>query len=87
MEELKLLKEEIEKIKARNNRVEADKAWETSVIRRIAVSICTYLVVLLFFLMIKNERPFVSAFIPALGFLLSTLSIDILKSIWLKNRE
>lgn len=87
MTEIDQIKEEIEKIKARNKRVEADKTWETSWTRRAAVAISTYIVVLLFFLMTKNEKPFFSALVPAIGFLLSTLSIDILKSWWLKNKR
>lgn len=87
MTEIEKIKGEIEKIKARNKRVERDKTWETSVVRRIAVAVATYVVVLLFFLMTGTERPVLSAFVPAIGFLLSTLSIDILKSWWLKNRK
>ena len=37
--------DEINAIKARNNRVEKDKAWETSWIRRICIAILTYFVV------------------------------------------
>lgn len=81
------LEKEVEAIKARNKRVEGDKKWETSWTRRIAIAVSTYLVVLLFFLVIGAERPFVSALVPAIGFLLSTFSIDILKSRWLKKRN
>lgn len=87
MTEIENLRREIEKIKARNKRVEADKAWETSALRRIAVALFTYTVVLLFFIMIKVENPHISALVPSIGFLLSTLSLDILKSWWLKNRK
>lgn len=87
MKEIEKLKDEIEKIKSRNRRVEKDKAWETSIVRRIAVAVATYAVVLLFFLMTGTDKPALSAFVPAIGFLLSTLSIDILKSWWLKNRK
>ena len=37
------LKEEIEKIKFRNKKVELDKAWETSWNRRICICILTYI--------------------------------------------
>ena len=87
MTEVEKLKNEIEKIKAHNRRVEKDKEWETSTVRRIAVAVATYVVVLLFFLMTDTNRPFLSALIPAIGFLLSTLSINILKSWWLKARK
>lgn len=80
------LEKEIEKIKERNIRVEKDKTWETSWTRKIAVAVSTYVIVLLFFLMTNAQRPFVSALVPAIGFLLSTASIDILKNWWIKRQ-
>lgn len=38
------LQKEIENIKRRNKSVELDKRWETSYARRIALMICTYLI-------------------------------------------
>lgn len=87
MATLDSLEKEIGAIKARNRRVEKDKAWETSWIRRVAVSIATYVVVLLFFFVIRASQPFISALVPAIGFLLSTLTIDFLKSWWLKKQS
>ncbi|MDO8486950.1 MAG: hypothetical protein Q7S45_01460 [Candidatus Curtissbacteria bacterium] len=87
MTELEKLKKEIEAIKARNARVERDKAWETSWTRKIAVAAATYAVVLIFFLIIKIDRLFLSAIVPTLGFILSTLSVDILKNWWLSKKS
>ena len=42
---MKELEKEIELIKMRNKRVEADKAWETSWTRKICIAVLTYLVV------------------------------------------
>lgn len=81
------LEKEIETIKTRNARVEKDKAWETSWTRRIAIALATYIVVLLFFLAIGANRPFESALVPSIGFLFSTLTIDFLKSWWLKAQK
>ena len=39
---------EINEIKERNKRVETDKAWETSWVRRICICVLTYLVVVLY---------------------------------------
>ena len=36
------MEERIEKIEERNKRVELDKAWETSWVRRIGIMILTY---------------------------------------------
>ncbi len=85
MTELEKLKAEIQKIKTRNARVERDKTWETSWTRKIAVAAASYAVVLIFFLIIKVDRPYLSAIVPTLGFLLSTLSIDALKNRWIKK--
>jgi hypothetical protein len=77
------IEQRIKAIEERNARVEADKAWETSWTRRIAIVILTYIVVLVFFLTIRAAHPFLSALVPAMGFLLSTLTISALKKWWL----
>jgi len=74
---------EIKKIKERNARVEADKAWETSFSRRMIIAIGTYLVCALFLLSINAPNPFLAALVPSLGFLLSTLTLPFLKDLWL----
>jgi len=86
MNELQQLQSEIETIKTRNKRVEADKAWETSMSRKVIVAVLTYLVIVLFFYSAGLPNPFINAIVPTLGFILSTLSLPILKEIWLKKR-
>ena len=78
------LEEEINRIKERNRRVETEKSWETSWTRRIVVIILTYLVISLFFLFAGVSQPFINAIVPALAFVLSTASMPIFKSFWLK---
>ena len=85
MNELQQLQSEIETIKNRNKRVEADKAWETSISRKVIVAVLTYLVIVLFFYSAGLPNPFINAIVPTLGFILSTLSLPILKEIWLKK--
>lgn len=84
MESMKDLENEIEKIKARNLRVEADKAWETSWTRRILVSILTYIVIVILFFFSGVGNPLFNSIIPALAFILSTSSLPFLKNLWLK---
>ncbi|MDD5291472.1 MAG: hypothetical protein PHZ04_05235 [Patescibacteria group bacterium] len=60
MDELQELKNEIKKIKERNKRVEADKAWETSLARKILVAVLTYIVITLFFLAANLTKPFIN---------------------------
>jgi len=76
---------EIEEIKKRNQRVEMDKAWETSLTRKILISILTYFVIVIFFYFAGLTKPFINAIVPALAFLLSTLTVPLLKKWWLNN--
>lgn len=87
MTEIEILKKEIEKIKKRNKKVESDKAWETSIERKLTISFLTYIVILLFFIVTQSPRPILSAIVPSAGFLLSTLTVDVIKTWWLKNRK
>ncbi|MDO8592867.1 MAG: hypothetical protein Q7R92_03830 [bacterium] len=84
MTNLEQLENEINNIKDRNIKVEADKAWETSLFRKIAIAFLTYLVITIFFFFAGFNRPFLSAIVPTVGFILSTLSLSYLKTIWIK---
>lgn len=76
------LVKDVEDIKKRNLRVEADKAWETSVARKCAILVLTYVVMVVFFLLANIERPFINALVPVLAFALSTLTLSLLKKWW-----
>ena len=76
---------EIEDIKNRNKRVEGDKAWETSKTRRLIIAIVTYFIVVLFLFLIDAPSPWLNSFVPAIGFLLSTLTLGVIKRWWLRN--
>lgn len=78
------LEEEIRKLKERNLRVELDKAWETSWTRRLLIFILTYIVIVIFFIFVGLSNPFINSLVPALAFLLSTLTISIMKKVWLR---
>lgn len=85
--ELKELEQEIEKIKERNKRVELDKAWETSWIRRICICILTYIVVITYSYIVRNyDNIFLSSLVPVIGFTLSTLSLKYIRKLWEKNK-
>jgi len=77
------LKSEIEKIKQRNRKVEADKAWETSLTRKISVIILTYMVIVITLYFLNLPNPFINAIIPALAFFLSTLTFPLFKNFWI----
>ena len=52
------LENEIEKIKKRNHRVEGDKSWETSLIRKICIIIFTYIFALFYLKVADTTNPF-----------------------------
>lgn len=84
MSELEHLKDEITKLKERNKKVEANKAWETSFTRKVIIALLTYLVIVLTLFTIQNSEPWINAIIPTFGFLLSTLSLPFLQKLWMR---
>lgn len=85
MDNIKKISQEIKRIKIRNLKVEADKAWETSLFRKILIAVLTYFTIVLFFYFTNLPKPFINAIVPTLGFLLSTLSVPFFKNFWIKN--
>ncbi len=79
------MKEEIEQIKERNRRVEADKAWETSWTRRVLIALMTYIIIVVFLWLIQAPNPWLNAIVPTVGFILSTLTLSFFKEAWLKK--
>lgn len=78
------LEERVRKIETRNATVECDKAWETSYVRRGLIVVFTYLSIALYLKYIVGINPWINAIVPAVGFLLSTLSLPFFKSLWTK---
>ena len=86
--ELKDLEKEIENIKSRNQRVELDKKWETSLTRKICICVLTYIVVIIYSYLVRNYNNIIlSSLVPVIGFTLSTLSLKYVRKIWEKNIE
>jgi len=79
------LEKEIEKIKKRNKKVEADKSWEISTERKISVAIITYIMVVIIMYFLNFEKIYINALIPTFGYLLSTLWINPMKKIYIGN--
>lgn len=84
MADLSSLTERISRIEKRNKEVELNKSWETSWTRKILLSIFTYLSIALYLKFIVNIDPWVNAIVPAIGFLLSTLTLPYFKTLWEK---
>lgn len=79
------IEKEILAIKERNAKVEADKAWEISWFRKTLIALLTYVVIVIFFVFAEFSDPFVSAIVPTIGFVLSTLSVPIFKKWWINK--
>ncbi len=85
MTELEKLKADVKKIKARNAKVEKDKAWEISWTRRVAIAAIIYILASIFLWLTATRKPFFNGLIPAVAYLLSTSTLEYLKSNWLKK--
>lgn len=82
----KTIEKRLAEIEARNIRVENDKAWETSWTRRLGIMLLTYLIVAFYLYFVVHIDPWINALIPVIGFLLSTLTLSLLKAYWLRKR-
>ena len=79
------------KIIERNVRVEGDKAWEISWMRRLFIASVTYVLAALYMNSVGLGNPFFGAIVPSGGYLLSTMSLPFIKKYWInhcyKNQE
>jgi sorbitol-specific phosphotransferase system component IIBC len=73
--------ERLQKIEQRNIKVESDKKWETSWVRKISIVVLTYIVTVFFLFIINETQIFLKALVPVMGFVLSTISLGFLRSI------
>ena len=69
----------------RNKRVEADKAWELSFTRRVFLAVLTYITASLLLWLLGQEGFLLLAFIPAISYVFSTLTLPWLKRIWMRS--
>ena len=79
------LEQQIQRIEERNQRVEMDKAWETSWTRRILLTLFTYLAIGVYLWVIEIPRPWLNAIVPSIAFMISTLTMPFFKQLWLKS--
>jgi len=83
---METVEKRLNKIEERNKRVELDKAWETSFIRILFISIITYIIAFFVLFSMGISKSYLSALIPVLGFILSTQSIPLVKKYWIKDK-
>ena len=87
MATLKELEKEINNLKERNERVEKNKAWETSFTRRGLLILFTYLAIGVYLQAINVPLPWLNAIVPSFAFMLSTLTLPFFKKMWLKRNN
>jgi len=80
------LEKRVASIEERNARVEMEKTWETSLVRRLAITLLTYAVVAAYLVAIDNDKPFVTAVVPAVGYFLSTLVLREIRHLWQRKK-
>lgn len=78
------IEERLVAIEERNARVENAKAWETSWMRRGLLVLFTYLSIGIYMWAINIDRPWLSAIVPAVGFMISTLTMPFFKKLWVR---
>ncbi|MCR4313776.1 MAG: hypothetical protein NUV84_00835 [Candidatus Uhrbacteria bacterium] len=79
------LESRLAQIESRNQRVELDKAWETSWTRRLLLTLFTYLALGIYMWTIGISRPFLNSIVPAVGFMISTFTLPWLKQQWMER--
>lgn len=87
MSRIDTIEKRIAEIEKRNTKVEMDKAWETSWVRRGLLVLFTYLSVGFYLQAINISNPWLNAIVPSLGFLLSTLTLPFFKQWWMSSRK
>lgn len=78
---------EVQVIKQRNLKVEADKAWEISWTRRLFIGFVTYIVAGVWLAIIDERLAWLKALVPAAGYIFSTLTLPPLKNWWINKNK
>ncbi len=76
----------LQAVERRNQRVETDKAWEISWVRRGLIAAITYICGVLLLTALGHDGAYKHALVPVMGYLVSTLSLPEVKKIWLSRR-
>ena len=79
--------QEIIQLKERNKKVESEKAWEISLVRKLFISFFTYVVAEVWLCIIHEPNSWLKAFVPVAGYLLSTLSLSPIKKYWINSNQ
>lgn len=80
------LEKRVAAIEARNRKVELDKAWETSIARKVVLFVATFLLTYIFLRLIDENYPAGNAVLASIGFVLSASTISYLKNYWIARQ-
>ena len=79
------LENKVKELEEKNRQLEYEKAWETSLTRKIYLMIGIYIIVITYSYVIKKfNNIFLSSLIPVIPFALSNSSLKIIRKIWEK---
>lgn len=82
------LQQALAAIQERNTRVEMQKAWEGSFTRRLFIALVTYTIAYLYMRYgLEVARPHLDAIVPTGGYLLSSLSLPVIRECWMKKYQ
>jgi len=87
MTECEELAKRVEAIEARNSKVELDKKWETGILRKVFLLVVTYVLLGVYMTFIGVNKSWLNAIIPSLGFLISTLTLGWVKTLWINKHS
>jgi hypothetical protein len=76
------LESRLSAIESRNARVENDKAWETSLTRKISILFMTYVILWIYMNVLGVENWYLHALVPTCGYFLSTLALPVIRNMW-----
>lgn len=81
------LETQMQAVLKRNQKVEENKAWETSRTRLFIITIITYVTMVLVFSVLHSSQPLRDALVPTTGFFLSTLSLPFVRRVWDRRKK
>jgi hypothetical protein len=79
------LRRQLLEIQARNDRVEREKAWETSFTRRLVIAGATWMAAWLWLRGMPVEHAARQALVPTLAYFVSTFSLPFLRRWWISR--
>jgi hypothetical protein len=80
------IEQRLNAIEERNARVSADKAWETSWLRRGLIAGITYICAVILLNILGHDGAWKHALVPVMGYLLSTFSLPPIKKMWIERK-